>query len=128
MVHLGWSNPSKMPHTLEATTSVTGSGLWLPAVNADVLYCTVLDRGESREQDTGSDPRLFQIGWFAIANTYLPDDSLLAFHEPIWIVWDRQMVNPLQYIQSRTVNFGIDGVHYNLLMGAEVQFDIYTFY
>jgi hypothetical protein len=116
-----------LPHTLQATTTVTGEGTWEPGVNADVLYITVLDRGNSRELDVGADPRLFQLGWFAIANQLPLDIPPLYFHEPIWIVWDKQMLNLLPFIQSTNVNFGVDGVHYRLLEGAEVQFDIYTF-
>jgi hypothetical protein len=76
--------------------------------------------------DAGTPPRLFEIGWFAFADSD-PDAGLPAFHKAQFIEFDRAWF-PLAELNTPAVNpLSVDAIRYELPFGAELEFILYTF-
>lgn len=120
-----------MPHVLTASEDLAGSGVWTwPGGGdvADLLYVEVTTRGALvAEMDSGSPPRLFQAGWLAIGATMPSNGGAQFFSEPIWIVFDKMIINAFSRDVGHAGDLGVTSIRYELVAGTEVNIQAYTF-
>ena len=116
-----------MPHVLEASTHLSGAGVWTPVGNADCVILHVTDLGNSREMDQHAPSRLFGIGWIAFGATDIIDGTTQIWMPPLWIEWEHCIWNASAIVDMTTVTLGIDHLRYELYDGAEADILVYTF-
>lgn len=118
-----------MPHTLEASQSLSGTGEWIQEVDRlDQIFITVTTRGDLVvEMDVDTPARLFQAGWIALGHQRPDSGNPIHYEEPIWIVFDLQVLNVYSKDIGLVGDLGINSIRYHLIGGTEIDVDIYSY-
>lgn len=116
-----------MPHILQASADLTGSGIWTAAVDADALFVHVTTLGTARKMDLNEPARLFQAGWLAIGEELPETGNPIYWMAPFWIDFEQFVVNMSRLVDTSPITLGLSAVRYELMDSVVIHAAIYTF-